>query len=74
MKAAFIETAWGERNAFLRVRALAWNLEGPNRERTERKPPSEARANPEHPEISETLKRQCVYGEISEALKRQRVW
>lgn len=72
MKAAFIETAWGERNAFLRVRALAWNLEGPNRERTERKPPSEARANPEHPVISDALKKS--YPEISEALKRRRVW
>ena len=49
---------------------MAWSWAELDRERTERKVPSEARANPEYPAISEALKG-SVYGKICNAPKKE---
>ena len=53
----------------LRGPGSAWSWAGLNKERAERKAPSEAGANPEYQAISDTLK-SSAYGEICNALKQ----
>ncbi|GAA6306231.1 hypothetical protein K200098A10_18290 [Flavonifractor plautii] len=55
----------------LRGPGSAWSWAGLNKERAERKAPSEAGANPEYQAISDTLK-SSAYGEICNALKKDR--